>query len=153
VVEWRQLQKKSAGAGVPVPGETGAPAKGGANPFGGGDIGHVGGVQIDLIQLGNSLIDATAALQLAKLNLNVAVQVQNGGGKNDLEVLTSKVNLTTAEKRLALLCGIAEISLRSAQDELNRQVDLVKKGYQPQDAISDAKSKVEMLKIIIDAAH
>jgi len=150
--EWRDFQKKIAGAGGLIPGETGAPAKAGANPFA-ADMGRVGGVQIDLIQLGNSLIDATAALQLAKLKLSVAVQVENNGGKNELEVMTAKVNLTTAEKRLALLRGIAEISLRSAQDELNRQVDLVKKGYQSQEAVSDAKSKVQMLQMIIDTAH
>jgi len=148
-LEWRELQKKMGNpngifATRRAPDANAAPA----TP----EAARVGGVQLDLVQLGNSLVDAAGAAQLAMVKFKVADTLRKDGAPNDLEFQTARVNYDTAEKRLKLLRGIAEIALRSAQNDLNLASDKYKRGLQTSESVSDAQSKVQMLEAIIGAA-
>lgn len=148
-LEWREMQKKLGNANSVFATRRAPDANAAlATP----DAARVGGVQLDLVQLGNSLVDAAGAAQLAMVKLKVADAIRKDGAKNELEYETARVNYETADKRLKLLRDIASIALRSAQNDLNLATDKYKKGFQTSESLSDATSKVQMLEAIIGAA-
>jgi hypothetical protein len=113
----------------------------------------VGGVQLDLVNLANSMVDAGGAVRLAKVNYDVQAQLSKGGGGSNLELETAKANLETAAKRLNLLRSIAEVALQSAQDDFRRAKAMYEKGVGDQQSLSEATSKVKMLELIVAGAQ
>jgi beta-lactamase regulating signal transducer with metallopeptidase domain len=146
--DWHDLQMKTAGAGIPRP-------AGAANPFKGtpqqqGGVPAIGGVQLDLVNLGNSLIDASSALRMAKMKLSrlpVEQKVVSASERDEAEN-----NLVTAEKRLRLLKGIAKVALSAAADDMNRTQKLYETGAASMQSVTEAKSKVQMLELVLQSA-
>jgi hypothetical protein len=151
VLQWRDMQKKLAedGTANPLIGRRIPESKTAAAAV---DAARVGGVQLDVVQLGNSLVDASGAVQIAKVKYQTASAVQKDGGQNALDMMTARVNLEVAQKRLTLLLGIAEVALKNAQDELSIGMQRFRTGLQTEQGLSELKSKVQMLELIINAA-
>lgn len=150
VLEWRDLQKKMAAKGQSAIPRNHAPEP--KAPPATVETARVGGVQLDLVQLGNSLVDASGAMQLAKGTANRIEKLREEGAFDHVELERARVNLATAEKRLNLLLGIADIALQGAVADLDRTTKLHEKGFVSDQTVSDSKSKVQMLEVIIGAA-
>jgi beta-lactamase regulating signal transducer with metallopeptidase domain len=151
--EWRDMQtrlQKDAvqrpGAAVPIPllPAPGAQAQGAA---------AVGGVQLDLVNLANTMVDAMGAVRLAKLKVAASQRMKENQAISDLEQATNESNLQTAEKRLELLKGIASIALEGATVDAKRAEQLYKQGVQSAQEVSEAMSKMKMLELIVKGAQ
>jgi beta-lactamase regulating signal transducer with metallopeptidase domain len=142
--EWREMQmqmqkdaaqRPGAATAIPLLPAPGAQAQQSAAA--------VGGVQLDLVNLANSLVDAAGAVRLAKLKVSAA------GAIGQLEAATAQSNLQTAVKRLELLKGIASIALEAAKTDAKRAEQLYKQGVENAQAASEANSKMKMLELIV----
>lgn len=150
VLQWRDMQKKMAKNGTPGALLRAPDAKTNASTA---DASQIGGVQLDVVQLGNSLVDASGTLQIAQVKFQMLDHLRKDGAQNGEEWMTARVNFDTAKKRLALLRGIAQIALQTAQENLNIANARIKQGLQTTESLSDAKSKVQMLEVILKAAE
>jgi protein involved in polysaccharide export with SLBB domain len=141
------------GGFTPAEGTNEKPAGADVAPAAGGTRAVVGGVQLDLVNLANSMVDAGGAVRLAKVNYEAHAQLAKEKGISNLELETSKANLETAAKRLNLLRSIAEVALQSAQDDFRRTKAMYEKGVGDQQSLSEATSKVKMLELIVAGAQ
>jgi len=148
--DWRDMQKRLAqdeaprpGAAVPIPL---LPAPGAQAPP---VAAAVGGVQLDLVNLANTLVDAAGAVRVAKVNLDARKRMADAGGGSDVQLATAESNLQTAAKRLELLKGIASIALETARTDAKRAEQLYKQGAESEQAFSEAMSKMKMLELIV----
>jgi protein involved in polysaccharide export with SLBB domain len=148
--EMRDVQAKTQqdsarrpGAAVPIPL---LPAPGAQAPPG---AAAVGGVQLDLVNLANTLVDAAGAVRVAKVNLDARKRMADAGGGSDVQLATAESNLQTAAKRLELLKGIASIALETARTDAKRAEQLYKQGAESEQAFSEAMSKMKMLELIV----
>jgi hypothetical protein len=142
----QQDPTRRPGTATPIPL---LPAPGAQGPQGAA----VGGVQLDLVNLANSLVDAAGAVRVAKLNLEAHKRLANAGGGGEVELATAESNLQTAAKRLELLKGIAEIALEGATVDAKRAEQLYKQGVENAQAVSEAMSKMKMLELIVKGAQ
>jgi protein involved in polysaccharide export with SLBB domain len=108
------------------------------------------GVQLDLVSLANSTVEAAGAVRVAKAEVALKRKLKESGAANDLE--RDQANLETAVKRLELLKGIAAIALEGATQELARAKQLYQQGVQSEREVSDAQSRVKMLQLIVNSA-
>jgi multidrug resistance efflux pump len=152
--EWRDLQIKMSGKGLPISfhapdlrASTPAPN---STPI---DTGKVGGVQLDLISLANTMVDASGAAHLAKAEYDRIIPLGKTNAVGQQLLDTTKVNLETAEKRLRLLRGIAEIALEGAQIDFDRAQKMQAQGMETAQSATDAKAKLQILKMILSNAN
>jgi hypothetical protein len=110
----------------------------------------VGGVQLDLVNLGNSMVDASGALRLAKVRFARLAGMKDT--VSQLELAEADSNLITAEKRLKLLRGIAKVALSGASEELNRTRKLYETGMANGQSLAEMSAKVQMLELILQSA-
>ena len=148
--KWREAQLQTRGAGVPARRPGAAP---GGDPRAGAmqvTYPAVGGVQLDLVNLGNSMVDASGALRLAKVRYQRLANMANA--VSQLEKDEAESNLITAEKRLKLLRGIAKVALSGASEELNRMQKLYQTGMANGQSLAEMSAKVQMLELILQSA-
>jgi hypothetical protein len=135
---------------------------GGGGGFGGGGAiaggggaggGGAGGVHLDLVNLANSVADASGAVRIAQAQLNQAVSRQGAGADGRPAVATAEATYESAKKRQALLRGIARIALEGAARDLDRYQKLSKQGLVSLEEFGDREAKVGMLKLIVESAE
>jgi hypothetical protein len=143
--EWRDQELKRA----PARESAASAGREALTPAAGGH-GIVGGVQLDLVSLANSTVEAAGAVRVAKAEVALKRKLKESGAANDLE--RDQANLETAVKRLELLKGIAAIALEGATQELARPKQLYQQGVQSEREVSDAQSRVKMLQLIVNSA-
>lgn len=153
--DWKAFQLKPAAPRQPGgrgAGAFGAPAlpQQPGQPTGGALI---GGVQLDLINLANSVVDAGGALRSARVKIERSKQLMQTGGANALEVAAAEADLLTAQKRVELLRSIAEVALQSAQADLDRTKKLSDQGLVSAQELDGLTSKVKMLELIVRGAN
>jgi hypothetical protein len=149
--EWRDLELKRARAGEPGVGGRGAAGGGGdALAPARGERAAVGGVQLDLVSLANSTVEAAGAVRVAKAELASKRKLKESGAFIDIE--REEANLETAVKRLELLKGIATIALDGATQELERAKQLYQRGAQGEREVSEAEVRVKMVELILKIA-
>jgi hypothetical protein len=121
--------------------------------MGTGAAGMVGGVQLDLVNLANTIVDAAGAVRVAKVNVSARKKLLNANGATELALATDEANLQTAAKRLELLKGIASIALEGASAEFERTNERYQKGVEGQRDVLEAQSKMRMLQLIVKSAE
>jgi hypothetical protein len=124
---------------------------GGQNPqpaYGG--EGGAGGVHLDLVNLANSVADAGGAVRIAEAQLKAAARANKGG---DAEIATAEAALESAHKRQQLLGGIARLALEGASRDVQRIEKLAGQGLISQDQLEERRSKVQMLKLIVESSE
>jgi hypothetical protein len=119
--------------------------------FGGGEMG-VGTVHLDLVNLANSVADASGAVRIAEAQLKVAARAEKVGAAAG-DVATAEAQYQAARKRQELLRGIASLALEGAARDLQRFEKLADQGLIPQDQFEERRSKVQMLKLIYESAN
>jgi hypothetical protein len=106
-----------------------------------------GRAHLDLVSLANSYVDAIGNLQVAQLEL------ERISGKEKVftqyEVNKAKVDVVTAERKVRIFRAIAEAALESAKSDLDFAVAQVQNGIAPQTTMSDAKSRLRILEVIL----
>lgn len=122
--------------------------RGALTPALGGQM--VSGVQLDLVSLANSTVEAAGAVRVAKAELASKRRMKENGVLGDLE--REEANLETAARRLELLKGIAGIALDGATQELERAKQLYQQGAESAREVSDAQTRVKMLELIVKSA-
>jgi Zn-dependent protease with chaperone function len=149
--EWRDVELKRAGAGEAGVRDRGAAGAGGdAFAPARGERAAVGGVQLDVVSLANSTVEAAGAVRVAKAELASKRKMKETGALIDIE--REEANLETAVKRLELLKGIAAIALEGARQESDRAKQLYQRGVQGQREVSEAEARVKMLELILKSA-
>jgi hypothetical protein len=123
---------------------------GGAGAVGGG--GAAGGVQLDLVNLANSVADASGAVRIAEAQLKDAMERVNAGGANRAQVATAEATYAAARNRQELLRGIARLALEGAAQDLDRLQKLSKQGVVSVEELGKREALVGMLKLIVRAA-
>jgi hypothetical protein len=152
-----QLAAPPAGTRPPAQ-DFGQPRPGAAVPGGeaveparvGGGAGA--GVQLDLVNLANSVADASGAVRVAKAQLQAAVARADGPG-NRMEVATAEATLESATRRQELLRGIARLALDGAARDLDRHRKLAQNNLVSVEELGQREAKVEMLKLIVASAE
>jgi hypothetical protein len=163
-VEWRDLQTKMAdgarwfgGQRLTAPVREIPPAAGGGGDgmrgMRAGTAGMVGGVQLDLVNLANTMVDAAGAVRVAKVNVAARKKLAQANGFTNVELATEEANLETAAKRLELLKGIAAIALEGASAEFERTNQRYQTGMEGQREVLEAQSKMKMLQLIVKSAE
>jgi hypothetical protein len=153
--EWRDLQSKMAegsrisGASPNPAGREGAGARGQVMVSDAG----IGGVQLDLVNLANTIVDAAGAVRVAKVNVSARQKLAKDNGFTNMELATEEANLQTAAKRLELLKGIASIALEGASAEFERSNQRFQQGLEGQREVLEAQSKMRMLQLIVKSAE
>jgi beta-lactamase regulating signal transducer with metallopeptidase domain len=112
----------------------------------------VRGVQLDLVNLANTLVDAGGALRLAKVQYENAVRAEKLGTPGAGDRPTAEAMLVTAEKRFSLLRSIAEVALESAEEDARRAKQLAEQGMMSSQEFQEAAGKAKMLKLILRGA-
>ena len=150
--DWRDLQLRTVKAGGGVPMRRPGAASGGDPRAGAMQATYpaVGGVQLDLVNLGNSMVDASGALRLAKVRYARLAGMKDA--VSQLELAEADSNLITAEKRLKLLRGIAKVALTGASEELNRTQKLYQTGMANGQSLAEMSAKVQMLELVLQSA-
>jgi hypothetical protein len=138
--------REAGGGGASTP-DGGGPAAGMA--MGGG----VGGVQLDLVNLANSLVDASGALKQAKITMGSRETLRKSGAYNELDVAEARARLETAQKRVDLLRSIAQVAMESARLNYARLKQLNSMGMVDNQAFDEAGSKLKMLEVIVKGAE
>ncbi|HEY7119187.1 MAG TPA: M56 family metallopeptidase [Tepidisphaeraceae bacterium] len=113
----------------------------------------VGGVQLDLVNLANTMVDASGAVRLASVKYKIASQQGKNGTVTELELESAGEALKTAEKRLALLKSIAGVALDAARTDLVRTQQMFKAGAESDQMIAERESRVRLLELIIKSAE
>src|SRR5439155_2672339 len=139
--EWRDLQTKMAertrrldGMKLAAPAPAAPAGRGDGMPGLGAQLGMVGGVQLDLVNLANTIVDGGGAVRVAKVNVAARQKMP----QRDLNLETAEANLQTSVKRLELLKGIASIALEGASAEFERTNERYHQGVQVQQEVSEA---------------
>jgi hypothetical protein len=99
---------------------------------------------LDLVGLATSYADAVGDVRVAEVRVKVA------GEGSPSERMLEEAAMEKSRHKARLLRSIAEIALRGAAEELNRTEQLARDNLVPQSALADAKSKVQILKLILD---
>jgi hypothetical protein len=111
-----------------------------------------GGVQLDLVNLANSLVDAAGAVKQAKIAFEQRETLRKSGAFNDVEVAEAKARLETAQKRVELLSAIARGALESAKVNYARVKQQYQMGLEGADRYEELEGKVKMLELIVRGA-
>jgi hypothetical protein len=109
--------------------------------------------QIDLVELANSLVDATGEFKVAKITFNAREKLKAAGVFNDVEHAQAQARMETAEKRLTVLRSLAQVALESAQARLERLEKLREQGVDSSALIEEATGRVKMLSVIVKAGE
>jgi hypothetical protein len=103
-----------------------------------------GRAQLDLVSLANSYLDAVGNLQIAE------VRLQANQEKGDMaEVRIAKVNFETARRKVAIFRSIAEAAQDAAKSDLEIANQQVQTGLAPKTAVTEAESRLKILKVIL----
>ena len=111
-----------------------------------------GGVQLDLVNLANSLVDASGATKQARIALESLERAGKSGAVSQQELAESRARLETSVKRLELLRSISHVAMESARQNhalLKRSYEAGMEGGQ---AVLEAEGKVKMLELIVRGA-
>jgi hypothetical protein len=143
--------KKSPSAAPTAPPAAVGPAAPAMTPaaFGGG----AGGVQLDLVNLANSLVDASGAYKQAKITFEQRQRLQKSGAFNEVEVAEARARLETAQKRVELLRAIAQAALETAKVNHARVKQLYQMGMEGADRYEELAGKVKVLELIVRGAE
>jgi hypothetical protein len=109
--------------------------------------------QIDLVQLANTLVDATGEYKLARITLDARDKLKAAGAFNEMEYAGARARMETAERRLTVLRSMAQVALESAQAHLERLEKLREQGVDTAASIEDATGRVKMLAVIVKGAE
>ena len=99
---------------------------------------------LDLVGLATSYADAVGDVRVAEVRVKVA------GEASPAERMLEEAAMEKSRHKARLLRSIAEIALRGAADELNRTQQLAKENLVSQSALAEARSKVQILQLIVD---
>ena len=126
---------------------------GGGGGGGGGGMGGVmgGGVQLDLVNLANSVADASGAVRIAQAQLKHAISRAEVGGQ--AEIATAQATYEAARSRQELMRGIAKLALDGAARDLDRYAKLSKQGMVSAEEFAQREALVGMLKLIVESAE
>jgi hypothetical protein len=136
------LRPGAGGAPAPRPDGIAAPA-----------ATSIGGVQLDLVNLANSVVDASGAYKQAKITSEQRETLKRSGAFNDVEVAEARARLETAEKRLTLLRAIAQSALQSAKSNYARVKREYEAGMTGYDGVEELSGKLKMLELIVKGAE
>jgi multidrug resistance efflux pump len=109
-------------------------------------------VQLDLVNLANSVADASGAVRIAEAQLKDAMERVNAGGAGRTQVATAEATFAAARNRQELLRGIARLALEGAAQDLDRLQKLSKQGVVSVEELGKREALVGMLKLIVRAA-
>lgn len=126
-------------------------ARGGGG--GGGNAASVGGVQLDLVNLANSLVDASGAFKQAKIAFEERDRMKNTGAVTQSELMEAKARLETAQKRVDLMRAIAAAALESAKVNYARVKQQYQMGLVGAEQYEELAGKVKMLELIVRGAE
>ena len=107
---------------------------------------------MDLVNLANSLVDASGALKQAKISFEQRETLRKSGAFNDVEVAEAKARLETAQKRVELLTAIAQSALESAKVNYARVKQQYQMGLVGAEQYEELAGKVKMLELIVRGA-
>jgi multidrug resistance efflux pump len=110
-------------------------------------------VQLDLINLANSLVDAAGAVRGAKVKYEKVDRLAKSGAFTELELATAQNDLETARNRLNLLRSIAEVALQSAEADVARTKQMFEKGLVSTQEMDAGTAKLKMLQLILKGAN
>jgi uncharacterized small protein (DUF1192 family) len=113
----------------------------------------VGGVQLDLINLANSVASAAGAVQTAKIKLENAEPLFKSGAVTPGELAGAKAELDAALRRRELLRSIAGVALEAAENEMARSKKLADQGLMSMQEFESTVAKVKMLALIVKGAN
>jgi FAD/FMN-containing dehydrogenase len=112
-----------------------------------------GGAQLELVDLANSLVDASGALKQARMDAELHERMNKAGGViSQAELTESRIKLETAQKRVELLRGMAQVAMESARTKLEIVQKRYQQGMDGSDAVADAQGRVKMLELIVKGA-
>jgi hypothetical protein len=115
--------------------------------------GGVGGVQLDLVNLANSLVDASGAFKQAKVMAEAHERMNKSGAIGQSELAEGRVKLETAQKRVELLRGIAHVAMESAKSKLGVAKTRYEQGLENSDSVAEAMTNVKVLELIVRSAE
>jgi hypothetical protein len=111
------------------------------------------GVQIDLVSLANSVVDASGAKAVAEVRYKRISQAAKGGAVAQEELETAEANYITARKRVELLTGIVKLAIESTKRDVDYTRQLVDKGFASRGSLDQQMDKIRMLELIIQSAQ
>ncbi len=109
----------------------------------------VGGVQLDLVNLANSSVNAVGTLRLAEADLERLKQLARTASVSQQELSHAEADFQTAKRRVNLFRGLIQVSLVAADRELKAAHVEFAQGRAPHSREEEATTKVEMLKLIL----
>jgi hypothetical protein len=116
----------------------------------------------DLMQIAGVYADGLRDLKIAQLNLETLTSISAGTAVSQLEVKIAKINVLTAERKVAIYRAIAEKELAATQAKLEVLEQMEKSGEkgdktemvsppaQNRVRIAQARAVVNILKMILD---
>jgi hypothetical protein len=119
----------------------------------GGTVTSIGGVQLDLVNLANSIVDASGAYKQAKITFDERERMKNTGAITQSEVREATARLETAEKRVTLLRAIAQSALESAKKNFSLAKREYEAGMTGYERVEELTGKVKMLELILKGAE
>jgi hypothetical protein len=113
----------------------------------------MGAMQLDPVDLANSLMDASGEFKLAKITFDARDKLKGAGAFNEVELAEARARMETADKRLAIMRSLAQVALESAQASLERLEKLREQGVDSGASIEEAAGRVKMLAVIVKGAE
>jgi hypothetical protein len=112
-----------------------------------------GSGQLDLIALALNYIDAVGSIRTAQAQLERTARLMQEGSVSSTEMELHKAALDTAQRKLQLLRGVIEIVLKGSMDELRRSEEMGKQGTVSNAQVSEARTKVQILELILKSGQ
>lgn len=110
----------------------------------------VGRVQLDLVSLADRYVDAKGNLELAELELQQLTATVGPEHKDAIaRAPAAKLKIQMAQRKLAIFRGIAEAAMEAAKSDLDIAMQQFNGGVVPQSVVSEAKSRVRILEVIL----
>lgn len=120
------------------------------NPVGRDQNEGAGRAQLDLVALADRYVDAKGSLELAELELQQLTATVGPEQRNAIaRGPAAKLKVQTANRKLAIFRGIAEAAMEAAKSDLDLAMQQFKGGLVPQSAVTEAKSRVRILEVIL----
>jgi beta-lactamase regulating signal transducer with metallopeptidase domain len=112
-----------------------------------------GSGQLDLVALALSYVDAAGEVRASRARLERTVKLAQNKNATATEVDLDKAALESADRKVQLLRGIVEIVLKGSMDELRRTEELVTQGAVSNAQVSEVRTKVQILELILKSGQ